>query len=118
MERWEIEQLAFLYLCRSTDRAYVNGECKMAYRDFERLTYIASRLGFWDLEIRLWKRYAGKVPDELERWINAFENEGVCVEKCVWEETEKHEGWLKEFCSTAPTKRVRSRLVELLELDM
>jgi hypothetical protein len=118
MKREEIERLAFLYLCKSTDRAYVNGESKMALRDFERLTYIAFKLGFLNLEIGIWRMYAGKKTDAIEQWMNAYEVDGISVEESVKEEVEKHEEWLKGFCESAPTKRIRGRLMEVFDVEI
>ena len=46
MQRTDMERFAFLYLCGSKDEEILTGKEKMAYSDFDRLTYLTDFFGF------------------------------------------------------------------------
>lgn len=118
MERVEVEQLAFLYLCSSKDSAMVNGEESMSIRDLERLSYILSKLGFIELELQLLMRQIEADRDRIEELIEIYGKEEIIVKEILDFEHEVYEAWLKAFCKTAPTVQVQERLIELFNLDI
>jgi hypothetical protein len=115
MEQKEMEEFAFLYLCSAKDRAYVNGNTRMGYRDFERLHYLVQTLGFTELDILFWKKQK-KSSAGVDNWIHIYEIEHQSKEAFEGEK-ERYDSWAKDFCDTAPTKRIRKRLQELFYID-
>lgn len=118
MERVEIEQLAFLYLCSSKDKAYVSGEENMSIQDLERFSYILSRLGFTEFGMQLLKEQSDENLKKMDELIEVYEDPNFIADNISGYELEEYENWMEEFCNTAPTKQIRDRLIELFDLDI
>lgn len=82
-------------MCGAEDRALINGEKKMTFEDFNRLTYIASILNLNELEISSWQcnkdRFIAEIDDLAKEAIKERADAA----------TKKYTGWLMEFCMSA-----------------
>lgn len=112
MNTLEIQKTAFLYMCRAEDRALINGEKKMTFEDFNRLTYIAYSLNLDKLEIYIWQCNKDRLKEEF----------GDLVEEAIKEKadtaTKKYIGWLIDFCMSALNNRLREALSGWLDITL
>lgn len=106
----EIQKTAFLYMCGAKDRALINGEKKMTFEDFNRLTYIASSLNLNELEIYIWQCNKDRFKEE-------FDNLDEPTKEKTDLEMIKYTDWLLKFCGSAPCNRLKRELTEWLKIE-
>ena len=108
----ELQKTVFLYMYGAKDRALINGEKKMTFEDFNRLTYIASSLKLAELEIYIWQCNQDRFKSEL----NDLAEEAIKEKADA--ATKKYTGWLMDFCEASPNNRLKEALSGWLEVIM
>lgn len=112
MQRTDMERFAFLYLCGSKDEEILTGKEKMAYSDFDRLTYLTDFFGFTSYNLEIWNQYVGLFSEQFEALIQLI-NEAYPEELDFSGDDsgyQLHEMWIGDFCKSAPTEDLKEWL--------
>ena len=118
MQKQEIERYAFLYLCGTEDEERLTGRREMTFDDFERLTYLAQCLGFLELELEIWREYAGVFEEEFgedagfAKRMSVWEAEGK--DPLVEEVMEQRRQWIEEFCQNSKCEEIAGWFADYL----
>lgn len=116
MQREEIEQFAFLYLCGTRDRRLLLGKEKMTFSDFDRLIYITSFLGLIHYNLKMWNQYSMQFQGQLECQEQSSEKRNIPLKPAEYEDDiRKQEQWLAEFCDNAPDQTSQDYLKKIVD---
>ncbi len=116
MQREDIEQFAFLYLCGARDRRLLSGKEKMTFLDFDRLIYITSFLGLIHYNLKMWNQYSMQFQRQLEIQEQSFEKRSIPLNPSEYEDDIKQqELWLAEFCENAPDQCSQDYLKKIID---
>ena len=112
MHQKDVEWFVFLYLCGTKDKHMLLEKERMAFSDFERLTYLTDFFGLTDYNLDIWGKFAGQFKSQFNALIEMYEE----VDLDSYEEPDLGEYdedgrlydiWVKEFCRHAPNKELR-----------
>lgn len=111
MQREDVEQFAFLYLCGNRDRRLLSGREKMTFADFDRLIFLTSFFGLLHYNLKMWNQYSVQFQSQLEALDFSCEKNTEPLNFTEFEEDiQKQEQWLTEFCSNAPNRKLQEYL--------
>ena len=106
MKKAEMQEQEFLEVCSSYDHDLLTGKREMTLKDYERITYLVSSLGYSQYLQFLIGKYmdlaqADEEQEEREHEIY-LEYPEYYEDERILEEEEK---WLEEFLAQLPTKK-------------
>ena len=115
MKKSETQEQEFLEVCSSYDHDLLTGKREMTLKDYERITYLVSSLGYSQYLQFLIGKYmdlsqADEEREEREHEIyleypESYEDEGIL---------EEEEKWLEEFLNQLPKKK-KEHFKQLIE---
>lgn len=109
MRKADTEKQKFLKLCCEKDRKMLQGEIKMSYGDFDRLTYITDFLKFKSYNIEMWNKFAPQFQTVFERLSKFINDEDMCFGDAE-REIGLHDIWLMEFLKNVPDEKLQKSL--------
>ena len=103
MKKAETQEQEFLEVCSSYDHDLLTGKKEMTLKDYERITYLVSSLGYSQFLIGKYMDLAQADEEREEReheiyleYPEYYEDEGIL---------EEEEKWLEEFLNQLPEKK-------------
>ena len=111
MKKAETQEQEFLEVCSSYDHDLLTGKKEMTLKDYERITYLVSSLGYSQYLQFLIGKYmdlAQADEEQEERYLEYpeyYEDEGIL---------EEEEKWLEEFLNQLPEKK-KEHFKQLIE---
>lgn len=107
----EKERYLFLAMCSDQDADRVLGKLKMETKDFERLSFLITQLGFYSLGMS----FDIEHQDLLENIGTAIETDigHGCVD--VEEEQKKIHSWKRQFLDQLPTEKMKENIRRVFE---
>ena len=115
MKKSETQEQEFLEVCSSYDHDLLTGKREMTLKDYERITYLVSSLGYSQYLQFLIGKYMDLAQADEEReereheiyleYPECYEDEGIL---------EEEEKWLEEFLNQHPKKK-KEHFKQLIE---
>lgn len=107
MRENDIEKLAFLYVCRESDRELLLGKREMEFQDFCRLDYLSGSLGLERFNLRLWQEHAWKFQEQIGK-------NGVESRQEVEQGIQQRECWIWDFLEGIRDEETRELCKEVI----